>query len=55
MLGPLVLMISVSIGAAIGWTCGSPLGLLGAYLTSVLGASIGLFIGRKIQRNLSGD
>jgi len=55
MLKPLVLYICISVGSAIGWYCGSPGGLMGSYLVSVLGASIGLFIGRRLQRTIDGD
>jgi len=48
-------MIAVSVGGTIGWYCGSLGGIMGSYLTSILGASIGLFLGRKIQHNLDGD
>ncbi len=51
----IILMVVISIGGAIGWICGSPGGIMGAYLTGVLGASIGVYIGGKIQRNLDGD
>ena len=48
-------MVAVSTGGAIGWRCGSFGGIMGSYLASILGASVGLFLGRKIQRNLDGD
>ena len=54
-LRPLVLLISISCGASLGWYCGEFGGILGAYLIGVLGASIGLYVGRKIQRSLDGD
>ena len=55
MLKPLLLMTSICVGAAIGWQCGQFGGLMGSYLLAVVGASIGLYIGRKIQRNLGDD
>ncbi len=55
MLKPLVLLIAISCGSALGWHCGAPGGLLGSYLAGVLGASLGLYIGRRIQRNMDGD
>lgn len=54
-LRPIVLIISVLLGSWAGWKLGSFGGLLGAYLASVVGASAGLVIGRKLQRNLDGD
>ncbi len=55
MLKPVILMLSISAGAAVGWKCGSAGGLMGSYLASVLGATIGLLSGRKIQRFMAGD
>lgn len=55
MLKPLVLFVAIGVGATLGWQCGSPGGLMGSYLAAVVGASAGLFIGRKIQRNLADD
>lgn len=54
-LRPIVLLISVSLGSWGGWILGSAGGLLGAYFASVVGASVGLVIGRKLQSNLDGD
>jgi len=50
-----ILYLCISIGSAIGWQCGSPGGLMGSYLVAVFGATLGLFIGRRLQRNLDGD
>lgn len=55
MLRPLILFVTVSSGGALGWWLGTPGGLMGSYLAGVVGSSIGLFIGRRIQRNLEGD
>ena len=55
MLKPFVLLLAISAGGMLGWQAGSPGGLVVSYLASVLGSSLGLWIGRKIQRNLDGD
>jgi len=55
MLKPLVLLTTISCGSWLGWYCGSPGGLMGSYLAAVSGASIGLYIGRQVQRNMAGD
>ena len=55
MLAPLVLLVATGTGGMLGWYAGMPMGLMGAYLCSVLGSSIGLYIGRRLQRNLDGD
>lgn len=52
MLKTLVLLAAINAGAWLGWLCGSPGGLMTAYLSGVVGASTGLFIGRRIQRQL---
>lgn len=49
---PLVLFIAVSLGGWCGWFLGSSAGLMTAYLTGVLGASIGLYFGRRLLRYL---
>ena len=51
MLKPMVLLLAISSGAALGWQAGAFGGLMGSYLAAVFGASVGLFIGRRIQRN----
>jgi hypothetical protein len=51
----MVLMICVALGGSIGWQCGSFGGLIGSYLAAVVGASIGLFVGRRLQQWLDGD
>ncbi len=53
-LRPIVLIITVSLGVTFGWICGSAGGVMGSYLAGVLGASVGLYAGRKIQKNLDG-
>lgn len=54
-LKPLILTLAVSLGAAAGWRLGSSAGLMTAYLCAVTGASLGIYLGRKIQRALDGD
>ena len=52
MLKPLILFTSISVGAWLGWYSTLANGLMAAYLTAVCGASIGLYIGRKLQRSI---
>lgn len=52
---PLVLMITVMLGAWFGWVVGRPLGIMTAYFIAVAGASVGLFIGRRIQHQMDDD
>ena len=55
MLGKFVLLTTISIGSSMGWWFGSGGGIMGSYLAGVLGASIGLFIGRRMQKSLDRD
>lgn len=52
---PLVLMITVMLGGWLGWVVGRPLGIMTAYFIAVAGASVGLYIGRRIQRQMDDD
>jgi len=55
MLGKVVLLITISIGGSLGWRLGAAGGIMGSYLTGVLCASIGLYVGRRLQKKLDGD
>lgn len=55
MLKPLLLFFTIGAGAWLGWYSARANGLMAAYLSAVLGASIGLYIGRKLQRCLDRD
>ena len=52
---PLLVMITVSLGGWFGWTMGRPLGIMTAYFIAVAGASVGLYIGRRIQYHMDDD
>jgi uncharacterized membrane protein YfcA len=52
---PLVLIITVTLGAWFGWMAGRPWGIMTAYFIAVAGASVGLFIGRRIQHQMDDD
>lgn len=52
---PLVLMIAVMLGAWFGWLLGRPWGIMAAYFIAVAGASVGLYIGRRIHYQLDDD
>jgi outer membrane lipoprotein SlyB len=55
MIGKLILLLSVNLGAALGWKLGSPGGIMGSYLAAVVGAACGLYLGRRWQKWLNGD
>ena len=51
MLRYLVVVIAVSAGSSLGWLLGSRFGFFTGYLLAVVGASIGLYCGRKYARH----
>ena len=55
MIGKIVLLLSINGGLALGWKLGSAGGLMGSYLAAVVGAAIGLVMGRRWQRWLGGE
>lgn len=55
MTGWLTVMLAVALGGWCGWQLGSIGGLMGSYFSAVVGSSVGLYLGRRIQRALDGD
>jgi len=55
MIGTLVVFAAISVGGMIGWFLGSPGGTMGSYFAGVCGASLGLYLGRKLQKRLPED
>ncbi len=47
----LLIIIWISIGGWIGWWIGKHIGIMTAYMLSVVGAAAGLYFGRKIMIN----
>lgn len=41
-------------GSYLGWALGSPLGLFGAFIVSVVGTGAGLYAGRRIGQHYEG-
>jgi len=52
---PIVLIVCIALGSWGGWSLGTPGGVMGSYLAAVVGASAGLFVGRRLQRYMDGD
>lgn len=52
MLGSLLVVVSISVGAAVGWWLGHAGGIMVAYFCAVFGASFGLYWGRRLQRRI---
>lgn len=46
--------LAMTLGGWIGWALGSRLGIMTAYLLSVVGGAVGFYLGRKLTRNLIG-
>lgn len=55
MTSSLVLLLSIGGGIALGWKLGAGGGLMGSYMAAVVGATLGLFVGRRWQKWLDGD
>lgn len=49
----LVLLLSITLLGWLGWKLGDRFGLMTAYFTSVAGSLVGVYIGCRINRNLS--
>ncbi len=45
----LLALVGVTLGGALGWRVGAPLGLLAAFLLSTLGSGIGLYAARRFS------
>lgn len=48
----LAVLVAVPLGGWCGWLLGTPWGIMDSYFSALLGASIGLYLGRRIQRTL---
>jgi hypothetical protein len=47
----LLIFLGLSVGGWIGWVAGAPFGILAAFLLSVVGTGLGLYLGRRIARD----
>ena len=50
----LATMILATIGSAIGWSLGKHVGFGTAFLASVVGTALGVYVSRRYLRNLLG-
>jgi hypothetical protein len=46
-----VVLICINLGGAAGWWLGARIGIMTGFILAVLGASLGLFVGRQYCRN----
>jgi hypothetical protein len=44
----LVGFIGATVGSALGWWAGAPVGITTAFMLSAVGTGVGLYLGRKI-------
>lgn len=44
----LVAFISTTIGSGLGWWIGAPFGIMTAFIVSILGTALGLYVGYKL-------
>ena len=49
----IVLLLCITLLGWLGWTLGDRFGLMTAYFTSVAGSLVGVYVGCRINRNLS--
>lgn len=47
----LIVALTSGLSAAVGWSIGRPMGLLGGFLVANLGFAIGWYLGRAFVRN----
>lgn len=48
----LLALLGVTLGGAVGWRLGAPLGLFGAFLLSTLGSGVGLYAARRFSETI---
>jgi hypothetical protein len=49
----IVLLLCITVSGWLGWKLGDRFGLMTAYFTSVAGSLVGVYVGCRINRNLS--
>lgn len=46
--------LGATVGGALGWWLGERIGLMTAFLVSILGTAVGVYFGRRLARHLGG-
>jgi hypothetical protein len=49
----LLILLGASVGGAIGWWLGARVGIMTAFVVSMLGTGIGVYVGRRIATSLA--
>jgi hypothetical protein len=52
--GKILAILGATVGSAIGWWLGAHVGMMTAFLVSVLGTAVGVYAGRRIAATLLG-
>jgi hypothetical protein len=47
----LLIFLGLSVGGWIGWAVGAPFGMFAAFMLSIVGTGLGLYLGRRIARD----
>jgi hypothetical protein len=47
----LLVFLGLSVGGWIGWAVGAPFGMFAAFMLSIVGTGLGLYLGRRIARD----
>jgi hypothetical protein len=48
----LITLLGASVGGAIGWWLGAPVGIMTAFVVSMLGTGVGVYVGRRVAASL---
>jgi len=48
----LLTLLGASVGGAIGWWLGAPVGTMTAFVISMVGTGVGIYAGRRIAQTL---
>lgn len=49
-MGKLLALVGTTIGSAVGWYLGAPAGLMTAFVCSMVGFGVGLYMARRLTR-----
>jgi hypothetical protein len=47
----LMMLVASTIGSAVGWWAGAKIGIMTAFMVSMLGTGIGMYYGRKVAQH----
>ena len=50
-MGKLLAFVGATVGGWLGWAAGEPIGTMTAFMVSMLGTGIGIYVGRRVARN----